>query len=518
MTKTLRSMLRQSRTITGNNERLHSYIKKLHSHTCTTVLFLGGSVTKGHKAGGYINSYPRFFIDWLNARYPCLEMNGRIGKHQAKFTSSTAHSSQEIVLNWPLVDGIQSFDLVFLEFNINDAFIPSNPHALEDKGPVGETTEYRSAWYFEVMLRRLLLLRKPDPVAIVTFTADYVGREWADKSVAKWAKKGMLTLFGQYFFFLASMLTLLSLKCVAVPIDTVIKARKTLFRKNPEPIKSWISSLYEVPVFSSAIWMLPLASKKGMKRQFMKGNPFSTHSWHWGEECCHPHREGHLVLSLVLAYCIVEEERYMISPYNDEQKLEREFDYTAHNKTRLRDPIYLSPEEDDLYVHNNIQSVGLDFTDPNIGASWNSSVVLNEGWSYYADNKDKDKYGVIATDDKGSSHIAWPITGGKNGIIEVSYIVSYENFGDTLAWLSDVDQNEIHYMCRKKHNFGTRQRQDVDRLSGHWNERASIPAVTILQQRIQEGEKKNLHICLLPHDDSRKWRENKFKLLGIRTY
>ena len=40
-------------------------------------------------------------------------------------------------------------------------------------------TEYISSWYFEVLLRRLLLLRKPDPPAIVTFSADYRGRAWA---------------------------------------------------------------------------------------------------------------------------------------------------------------------------------------------------------------------------------------------------------------------------------------------------------------------------------------------------
>lgn len=40
-----RSMIRQSRPIIGNTERLHAYIKKLHSKKCTSVLFLGGSVT-----------------------------------------------------------------------------------------------------------------------------------------------------------------------------------------------------------------------------------------------------------------------------------------------------------------------------------------------------------------------------------------------------------------------------------------------------------------------------------------
>ena len=38
-----RSMLRQSRPVVGNTQRLHAYLKKLQSKQCTTVLFLGGS-------------------------------------------------------------------------------------------------------------------------------------------------------------------------------------------------------------------------------------------------------------------------------------------------------------------------------------------------------------------------------------------------------------------------------------------------------------------------------------------
>lgn len=38
-----RNMLRQSRPVVGNTERLHQYVRKLHSKKCTTVVFLGGS-------------------------------------------------------------------------------------------------------------------------------------------------------------------------------------------------------------------------------------------------------------------------------------------------------------------------------------------------------------------------------------------------------------------------------------------------------------------------------------------
>ena len=38
-----RSMLRQSRPVVGNTQRLHLYLKKLHSKQCTKLVFMGGS-------------------------------------------------------------------------------------------------------------------------------------------------------------------------------------------------------------------------------------------------------------------------------------------------------------------------------------------------------------------------------------------------------------------------------------------------------------------------------------------
>ena len=204
--------------------------------------------------------------------------------------------------------------------------------------------------------------------------------------------------------------------------------------------------------------------------------------------------------------------------YNDEHPARIEHDFTADAEPRLRDPIYLSPDEDNFYVHNSMEVNGLDFTDPSGEEAWRDSIVLNKGWSFYADNADKDKYGINTNNVLGKSHIALSIIGGKHGLIEISYIMSYENFGDSIAWLSAPDDNILHHLCNSKQYFGTLQRPDVDRLSGNWKEHASIPTVTILKQRIEVGTNKNLHICLIPHNKSRKWKENKFTLLAVRIY
>lgn len=128
-----RSMLRRSRPIIGNNERLHSYIQKLRSKQCTTVLFLGGSVTDGHHVKGRAaNAYPAHFILWLNEKYPCVNQDGSNGTHQ--MTKTHAQNSQTHFIHWSMVTGIDRIDLVFVEFNVNDSFIKDIPHALEDKG------------------------------------------------------------------------------------------------------------------------------------------------------------------------------------------------------------------------------------------------------------------------------------------------------------------------------------------------------------------------------------------------
>ena len=67
-----------------------------------------------------------------------------------------------------------------------------------------------------------------------------------------------------------------------------------------------------------------------------------------------------------MAYCIVEEEQTMIS-YNELDTTDGERDFSMNETPTMQDPLYLSPEEDDLSVRNNrIYSV-VDFSDPSNG-------------------------------------------------------------------------------------------------------------------------------------------------------
>ncbi len=92
----------------------------------------------------------------------------------------------------------------------------------------------------------------------------------------------------------------------------------------------------------------------------------------------------------------------------------------------LRDPLYLSPEEDSMYVRSenseSFERYELDFEDLSGENLWKDKVVANEGWEWYPDNKDKDKYGLIANGITGGQHIAFSLNGGQYGIIEVRWL------------------------------------------------------------------------------------------------
>ena len=341
---------------------------------------------------------------------------------------------------------------------------------------------YSDLWYSEVLLRRLLLLRKPDPLAIITFNADYVGASWAPP-----------------------------------PHSDPTTDRKSLFRRNEEPMKLWISSLYEIPVVSASIWMLPLASKMGIDWQFNKThNPYSTNRWH-ADRCCHPRREGHRVLVIILAYNILKEEEDML--HSNDVLIDAEKDWTSQGI--MRDPLYLSPEEESLYVLNEAnEAFSIDFTDPKGWDVWNTYFVTNDGgWKWHADNVDEDKFGLIIDDVDGGAHVSFAITGGKFGLIEVSYVVSYENFGISLAWVDNIKVN-TQERCKKvikdKVPVNTNL-QGPQRLIAIWNEPASVPRVQLLHTDLSQGQKQFFHVCLTPKGTHVKGTGNKFKLLGIRA-
>jgi hypothetical protein len=231
------------------------------------------------------------------------------------------------------------------------------------------------------------------------------------------------------------------------------------------------------------------------------------------------HPEGHKILALVLAYCMIEEEKEMMLNNRDKADIERDFTIDG----LLRDPVYLSPEEEAIYVQKETKvSTDIDFTDPNGEVEWKKYALSIDSWTWYADNREEDKFGLISSDMTGGPHVALSVKGGQHGLVEISYVMSYENFGLALAWLDDEITNTRSKECKtadKKKGARTKSRGNKpERLIAYWEETASVPTVQLLKTRLSLGEEKILHICLTPHNEYTTGDENKFKLLGVRVY
>ena len=65
------SMLRRSRPVVGNVERLRLLGAKLRAGRCVHMLVIGASVSMGRNVGGVNAAWHARYIDYLNARYPC---------------------------------------------------------------------------------------------------------------------------------------------------------------------------------------------------------------------------------------------------------------------------------------------------------------------------------------------------------------------------------------------------------------------------------------------------------------
>lgn len=107
------------------------------THAQNTRSSLSTSVTAGHNGGGEPNAYPRRFIDWLNAKHPCISTNSSIKSEHIYQKSNAADSLSHFPI-WSSVTDMDKIDLVIVEFNIGDSFCHQLPHALENKGSMAE--------------------------------------------------------------------------------------------------------------------------------------------------------------------------------------------------------------------------------------------------------------------------------------------------------------------------------------------------------------------------------------------
>jgi hypothetical protein len=130
------------------------------------------------------------------------------------------------------------------------------------------------------------------------------------------------------------------------------------------------------------------------------------------------------------------------------------------------------------------------------------------GWSWIADNKEGDKFGLIAT--KPGAHVALKLNVSQ--VVTIGFLHSYEKVGRASAWLhaSPALPDEAREFC----NFGTKPPASMlspTTLESLWTEKASMFDSVSLPVKLPREAAIFLHLCL------QKTKFPKFKLLTVSS-
>ena len=468
------SMLRRSRPVVGNVERLRRLGQRLRGGHCVHLLVLGASVSMGRNVGGIHSAWHQRFLEYLNLRYPCRD--GASNEHHRTLmllgATGTAYAANTVRAwheGWlhdehGAGDGAPApFDLVVVEFNANDGAF---------SGIDGENFDSGLAWWTEVLARQLLRLqlhadaaRAQHAPAIVWLEATYQGAPW-------------LNVFGK------------------------TRGRPQVKLKYiGHQMAAWVHysvmQYYQIPMVSVSDVMFPLAMKyyhcpadvrtgSRLANEFkgrwpcVKNNTFWADTQHtassysfWDmhtDVCCHPTAEVHHVIARVLAHNI---DREVFGPDAQSELPPHERDFTlypehykpvrtvvgplpAKKKTSgssidsfgldpewvlSRPPWRLTTEELTMFVLARKKII--DFTGKTSSAQAAERSLVGDtgpnGWSVFADSKQK--FGLIAT--RAGAHAAVPVDlYSENDWLAVGHLTSYQNVSSLAAWLDKSPKDD----------------------------------------------------------------------------
>jgi len=290
----------------------------------------------------------------------------------------------------------------------------------------------------------------------------------------------------------------------------------------PEWGLSSLLNLYEIPTLS-VMPLLPMARRFGAEVQYNSSYPYSTLNWHT-DHCCHPNGIGQRKLALVIVYHLQQE----IEEWLDVELTHFERDFTAlPTSPVLPQPVKLTESEDELYVFGEAtMSVDLSTSafDPDL-----VGVVDMEGWTHSADNKDKDKFGLIA--DKAGAHLSAKIEAGPFGSLTLLFVKSYRDFGAVKVWVDTHPHlpDEVQ-SCQQVDKDILAKVQGAtygpELADARWMKQASATSMASfrwlqpaykLRKRDPNSGQLYVHVCLVDRPKPIPGEKNKFKLTGLQT-
>jgi len=382
------SLMRKARSIVGNTERLKLFFRKLKEGKCIHAIVFGASVSRGTNAGGIQGAWHTKLKRWMDKNYPCSEEKG----HTFVMTGLGGGSTKTVVDNYERVLNLRNkIDIFFVEFGANDPFAGDKVTEWMDNKEMRLDTENESLqWLTEILIRKMLKMRRPDPAAIM-----YVEMSW-------WYKKS------PYF--------------------------ESMFRFDSlGGMGAWghypVLSYYDIPTISLADVAMQLSFSRD--QSFAEAdNPFRGYRT---DKCCHPAGYVHTLTAWTIAYNFELEMLwgdYYIGPYQE--------DFSMENPPRNRMPFRLTELDVENWVASNFTTI--DFTQE----SAMKYVTKNNGWEFRSETR-KNKTGLIADTAKAHMGIEFDATLDFTRII-VGFLSTYENISPVHVWF-DHDGDELCSNC-----------------------------------------------------------------------
>eukprot|EP00854_Cymbomonas_tetramitiformis_P010614 gene10614-12553_t len=380
-------------------------------------------------------------------------------------------------------------DMIFVEVAPNDPFIGENT---ERHDKTKKTTDVIQ-WYTEVIVRNLLRARTPSPPAVMYVESAWNGYKWLQAM-----EKPTPMTVAQSFDGIAQ----LAHQQVVIPSGADEDANL-----GADEDANWLTSVgrmtsvlfyYQIPTVSAVDVLWPLAMHN--RSAYWRGHEYS---WMWNnlDRCCHPTHEGHMLLALLLAYNMEEEIRRWIH----EPLRAIEEDVTM---TRALEPPWLLTAKEDAEMGLRAAFSDMNFM---LGAPEPSAIGHNEGWSWYADSKNKT--GLIAT--RVGAHLSLKINVPAAAKVVIGFLQSYNTLTPAAWWVDEVAEGSTQ--CPQSADEPTRGRQyTIDPLKV--NEKVSV--YNSVSQPIQPTSAKDgihyIHFCLIRRQKSDEIN-GKFKLMTVKV-
>lgn len=412
-------MVRRARTVVGNTDRLHRMLERVVKGECVRIVVFGGSVTHGYNIGGPPFSWASTLQRWLNAEHPCarsLVPGTEAGHLVIKQAIGGINSQAAVDHFYNNVLGLDPVDMLVVEFAVNDGFLGDANHL-----DIKDDYVFKQQWYTEILIRKCLRHRTlggTRAAALMYVEAGFKGKNFLQRKdygrttdeiafdISAWSHWPVL----QYY------------QIPTVSFTDVIVPMMLQMRECHEPLdKKW--GCYPINPF----WQDPEFGFMHVHR----------------DVCCHPARQSHMLIAMLVAFNLDTEIALLGSPdaprhadpdWRFEHDASMDGDGTPE-QTTLPALLKATEAHDQLYVLDR-PVVMIDFG--NLLAPPAATAFTSPGGEWELAVDSQDKLGLISLTPWSHVAIVLPWAGGKgisHARFTIGYLKTWKNISAVGYWV-----------------------------------------------------------------------------------